>query len=106
MQALEGRANRSSYLRAFAVVVLGAIPAVALIAFPIPDWSRVLVAIAYVVAANLLWLSASARRLHDLDRSGWWALLGYVPLVNFVLLLLFVVPGTEGNNRFGPPPIN
>ena len=43
----------------------------------------------------------SIRRLHDLDRSGWWSLLIVIPFASFVLLAL---PGSKGNNRFGPPP--
>jgi len=44
------------------------------------------------------------RRLHDIDLSGWWALLMLVPLVNFVFGLYAVIkPGTAGVNRFGPP---
>lgn len=47
------------------------------------------------------------RRIHDFDNSGWLALLMFVPVANFILgLLLLVLPGTEGRNRFGakPPP--
>lgn len=43
----------------------------------------------------------SIRRLHDLDRSGWWSLLILIPFATFVLLAL---SGNKGNNRFGPPP--
>jgi uncharacterized membrane protein YhaH (DUF805 family) len=44
------------------------------------------------------------RRLHDIDLSGWWALLMLVPLVNFVFgLYALIKPGTAGVNRFGPP---
>lgn len=45
------------------------------------------------------------RRLHDLNQSGWWAVLMFIPLVNviFSLYLLFA-PGTIGPNRFGAPP--
>jgi len=44
------------------------------------------------------------RRLHDLDLSGWWCLLGLVPLVNVLLgLFLLLKGGTDGVNRFGPP---
>ena len=47
------------------------------------------------------------RRLHDLDKSGWWMLLVFVPLANLglVIYLLFFA-GSIGENRFGeqPPP--
>ena len=42
------------------------------------------------------------RRLHDIDRSGWWVLIGAVPILgNLALLVLCTLPGTEGQNRFG-----
>ena len=51
-------------------------------------------------------LGVSVRRLHDLDKSGWWLLLGFIPLIGaLVLLYWFCQPGTPGDNRFGPPQI-
>jgi len=47
-------------------------------------------------------LAVAFRRLHDTDRSGWWILIGLVPVVGFLVLLWFYIqPGTEGANRFG-----
>lgn len=47
-------------------------------------------------------VSYGVRRLHDLDKSGWWYLLSFVPLANVVLgLVLLFGPGTPGPNRFG-----
>lgn len=45
------------------------------------------------------------RRLHDLNRSGWWSLLCFIPLIGifFGLYLLFA-PGTSGSNDYGPAP--
>ncbi|AXF86123.1 Inner membrane protein YhaH [Ephemeroptericola cinctiostellae] len=44
------------------------------------------------------------RRLHDTDRSGWWALLAVLPLANLVLLAFMFFDGTQGANRFGENP--
>ncbi|SSC65484.1 unnamed protein product [Ciceribacter selenitireducens ATCC BAA-1503] len=42
------------------------------------------------------------RRLHDSDKSGWWILLGLVPLVGVVALIVFgCLPSSSGRNRFG-----
>lgn len=47
-------------------------------------------------------LAVAARRLHDTDKSGWWLLLGLIPLLgNLVLIFLLAQRGTEGANRFG-----
>jgi uncharacterized membrane protein YhaH (DUF805 family) len=50
-------------------------------------------------------LSAASRRLHDTDRSGWWQLIAIIPLIGWILLIVWLArPGTPGVNRFGPPP--
>jgi uncharacterized membrane protein YhaH (DUF805 family) len=51
-------------------------------------------------------LAVGARRLHDIDRSGWWLLIGLIPLIGFIVLIwFFVTKGNEGANRFGNDPI-
>jgi uncharacterized membrane protein YhaH (DUF805 family) len=51
-------------------------------------------------------LAVSVRRLHDLDRSGWWILLGLIPLIGGIILLVWdCMRGTIGPNRFGPDPL-
>lgn len=50
-------------------------------------------------------LAMTVRRLHDTDRSGWWILIGLIPLVGAIILLVwYVSDGTGGPNRFGPDP--
>ena len=44
------------------------------------------------------------RRLHDINKSGWWALISLVPLLNLILLVFCCMDGTKGENRFGPDP--
>ena len=48
-------------------------------------------------------LAVTVRRLHDTGRSGWWYVVGWVPLGGFVLLALLLTRGT-GDNRYGPDP--
>ncbi|MBM6593646.1 DUF805 domain-containing protein [Microvirga pudoricolor] len=50
-------------------------------------------------------LAVSVRRLHDIDRTGWWVLLAAIPLGNIVLLVFHCQGGTPGPNRFGLPPV-
>ena len=51
-------------------------------------------------------ISVSVRRLHDLDRSGWWWWIQLIPLIGFIVLLVFTCTrGTEGPNRFGEDPL-
>lgn len=47
-------------------------------------------------------LAVGARRLHDTDRTGWWQLIHFLPLVGqVVLIVLFCQRGTPEPNRFG-----
>jgi uncharacterized membrane protein YhaH (DUF805 family) len=51
-------------------------------------------------------LTVSVRRLHDTDRSGWWLLLFFVPLIGAIVLIVwFCTIGTHGYNRFGADPL-
>jgi len=48
-------------------------------------------------------LAIAIRRLHDLDRSGWWIVLVLIPLIGAIVLIVwYCSKGTEGSNRFGP----
>jgi len=50
-------------------------------------------------------IAVTVRRLHDVGRSGWWLLIGLIPLVGTGILLWWnCQPGTIGPNRFGPDP--
>lgn len=50
-------------------------------------------------------LAVGVRRLHDLNRSGWWMFIILIPLIGvLVLLWWFVKKGNAGANEFGPPP--
>lgn len=52
-------------------------------------------------------ISIGVRRLHDIDRSGWWYLLIFAILIGWIVLLIwFCTKGTEGDNRFGADPLN
>jgi uncharacterized membrane protein YhaH (DUF805 family) len=51
-------------------------------------------------------ITVAIRRLHDLDRTGWWILIGFIPLVGWIVLLIwYCTRGTAGSNRFGPDPL-
>ena len=58
----------------------------------------------YTLAVFIPSLAVSVRRLHDVDKSGWWLLILLIPLLGALVLLYFmVIKGSEGDNRFGPP---
>ena len=49
-------------------------------------------------------LAIAVRRLHDLGHSGWWVLLGLIPIVNILMLIYFAFDSQEGPNKYGPNP--
>jgi uncharacterized membrane protein YhaH (DUF805 family) len=59
----------------------------------------------YSLAVLIPTLAVMVRRLHDIDRTGWWILINLIPLVGTIVLLVFALtPGTPGSNRYGPDP--
>jgi uncharacterized membrane protein YhaH (DUF805 family) len=127
-----GRASRSAYwwFILFTVIVSVAFVIVFVIVFVIAPSANtaavsvlitvlfVVIAVLFVIVAIYLGLAELAllvRRLHDSGRSGWWVLIGVVPLVGAIMLLVFtLIEGTPGPNRYdlvtadaaaGPPPL-
>ena len=49
-------------------------------------------------------IAVTIRRLHDTDRSGWWFLLGLIPIANIVLLVFLCLDSTPDENRFDANP--
>lgn len=61
----------------------------------------------YSLAMLLPGIAVTVRRLHDTDRSGWWLLLAFIPLIGGIVIFVFMVlDSTPGNNRFGANPKN
>ncbi len=47
-------------------------------------------------------LGLEVRRLHDTDRSGWWVLISFVPIIGIILLIVWWCgKGTLGPNKYG-----
>lgn len=59
----------------------------------------------YSLAVLIPSLAVAVRRLHDTGKSGWWVLIAIVPLIGWIVLLVFMVlPGDRGDNAHGPDP--
>ena len=59
----------------------------------------------YSLVVLLPSLAVGARRLHDTDRSGWWQLIGLIPLIGWIVLIVFwAMSGQPGDNQHGPVP--
>ncbi len=108
---LDGRITRSTWW-AVATTSFG-IYIAALIVFAVDvaeqgvsgPLSALLIAVVWIalLAVNVF---VGAKRLHDRDKSAWWLALALVPLVGWAwaLIELGCLPGTSGENRFGPDP--
>ena len=59
----------------------------------------------FSVATILPTLAVGIRRLHDIDRTGWWMLILFTGIGVLLLLYWACVRGTPGPNRFGPDPL-
>ena len=61
----------------------------------------------YSLAVLVPSIAVGIRRLHDTARSGWWILIGLIPLVGFIVLIVFWAgQGNPGANQYGAPPPN
>lgn len=49
-------------------------------------------------------VAVAVRRLHDVDKSGWFLILAFIPIIHFYLLYLLCKDGTPGYNCFGDDP--
>jgi uncharacterized membrane protein YhaH (DUF805 family) len=59
----------------------------------------------FVLATLVPSLAVTVRRLHDTDRSGWWVLIGLIPIAGDLVLLVFTVMDSQpGANQYGPNP--
>jgi uncharacterized membrane protein YhaH (DUF805 family) len=97
----EGRARRTEYWM-FALINVAILIVLSLISRAIGN--SILYTI-YALAVFLPGLAVAVRRLHDTDKSGWWLLIGLIPIIGAIVLLVFMVSdSTPGANQYGPSP--
>lgn len=58
----------------------------------------------YSLAMLVPSLAVLVRRLHDTGKSGWWVLIGFIPLASLVLLVFTIMDSQPGANKWGPNP--
>lgn len=59
----------------------------------------------YTIAMIVPSIAVSTRRLHDINRSGWWQLLCFIPIIGWIILLLWYVTDSDaGDNQYGENP--
>jgi uncharacterized membrane protein YhaH (DUF805 family) len=105
-----GRASRSEYWYWVLFLILGRFVTRILAVIIFPSSTLVIAPRALESLLSLILLiptfAVAVRRLHDVDRTGWWLLL-YFTIIGTVypLLVWKCTKGTDGANRFGPDPL-
>ncbi len=109
----DGRLNRQAYLYRYALLWVITTVMLAVLGGAFDDYDpsileyalTALSLVALLFSAIATW-ALSVRRLHDLDKSGWWLLLFAIPLLNlWVSILIVFIKGTNGPNRYGEDPL-
>jgi uncharacterized membrane protein YhaH (DUF805 family) len=97
-----GRARRTEY---WLFVLFNMVIAVLLSVIDYVLSSPGIIGLLFALAILLPSIAVGVRRLHDTDRSGWWLLIAFVPLIGgIVLLVFFVLDSTPGDNKYGASP--
>jgi uncharacterized membrane protein YhaH (DUF805 family) len=90
----EGTARRSEYWWFFLFNVIASM---------ILSQVSTTLSIVFSLATLLPSIAAATRRLHDTDRSGWWQLLYFLPIVGAIILIVFLAQESRPN-RYGVTP--
>jgi uncharacterized membrane protein YhaH (DUF805 family) len=102
----EGRACRSAYWFWALFVILASIATRILDQVLFAGGDVGILSLLFGLATFLPGLAVGIRRLHDIDKSGWWFLLVFIPLVGVIIILVWAATkGTEASNRFGSDPL-
>lgn len=108
-----GRSRRSEYwwIQLFLVITNLAVAAIDLVLMNgdidrfVANGGGGIVGLVWILVTIVPALAVLVRRLHDTGKSGWWALIGFVPLVGGIVLLVFTVLDSDaGENKFGVSP--
>ena len=111
MFKFSGRRNRQSYLllalaqfaAMIALTLVGTVGIAALDSFAPLGYLIMLAVVAGFIALMINGWAAASQRIRDFNQSGVWSLLILIPYVGWVVALaLYVIPSTEGENRYGP----
>ena len=96
-----GRARRKEFWMFFLFYLIFAVVAGALDG--VLGTQGIIIAV-YMLAMLIPSISAAVRRLHDTNRSGWWYLISFVPVIGIILLVFLVQDSRDEDNRFGESP--
>ena len=100
-----GRASRSEFwffvLFGFLGGIIAAIIDVMILGYPFEENGPI--NLIFSVALIVPSISVAARRLHDINKSGWWQLLWITIIGGILLIIWHATEGENKKNKFGPP---
>ena len=102
-----GRARRREYWMfvLFNIIIALVLSIIEGIADAGSESGRSVLATLYGLAVLLPSLAVGVRRLHDTGRSGWWMLIGLIPIIGTIVLLIFIIQDSQlMDNQYGPNP--
>jgi len=56
--------------------------------------------LAFTVATLLPYVAVSTRRLHDVDKSGWMQLIGLIPIIGWILVIIWLAQDSKSSSKF------
>jgi uncharacterized membrane protein YhaH (DUF805 family) len=102
-----GRARRSEFWYFFLFSVLVQVVASILDSILGTDYDTGSGGLVSAIAALALFLpsiAVSARRLHDIGKSGWWQLLAIIPIIGWIMVIIWYCTDSKPDNQYGPNP--
>jgi len=108
--SFKGRISRADYWIICLVTMVGALVPILLLSRAAPTLGQTLSTfgiLLFWLIGVVVGISASVRRFHDRDKSGWWYLIGFVPVIGGFWLLIEngFLKGTVGSNQYGSDPL-
>ena len=105
--SFHGRINRSTFWLSILPTQVIAVVWILLLSAAAADESGIIFVL-FPFGGLLAWCSYAvcAKRWHDRNKSGWWSLIGFIPLFGALWLPIELgfLPGTRGYNDYGPEP--
>jgi uncharacterized membrane protein YhaH (DUF805 family) len=95
-----GRARRSEYWFWYLATFIAYVIAAILDSILGINLFVIIVALAVIVPT----IAVGVRRLHDTDKSGWFILIGLIPIIGTIILIVFFVQDSGPDNQYGPNP--
>ncbi len=101
-----GRARRKEYwiFRLGNLVIFWLSAFILVNMFPENNTPGVIFLLVYYVLFFIPTLSITVRRFHDIGRTGWWSLLGFIPFIGWIPIFIFACIESEPDNKYGSDP--